>query len=291
LTNQLLVLVWLTAFGSAVGRCLPVNLAGLTVAALGLVLYYFLGQGPTSTPRFTLFGDAGATVSQIGITYNLSHLAIRALVLAVTAMMLFWLPVTVRNTSPVPTAVGWFGWVVVAAAVVVPHAMVGGVPMVASPAQPDRCVPGKVEICYFREQERYAVPVARRMARLIDAAERSGYDTLVPHSVTSTTRRFAGEGAKPGTAVVDFQELSQAGDIDLAAALVSPSWCPQLHDPDQPPPDSYWEDVALLAFSWSALDGGDAMPEGILPGGQEMLTTSQVASVVERFRVCDLDHQ
>jgi hypothetical protein len=282
---QCCLLYWFAALGSLLGKLLPLQLAGLAGAVLSILVLFRLTSNGSAEPRFSLLGDMGATVSQIGVAFNLSHLSWQIAVLLLSATALARLPVGMRRGLATPTRVGYLTAAGVTASAVVLVQLVGGGPLVQKEARPELCAGNGFRLCIYPEHQRYAEPVLAFLDESVAALRANGYDRLLAAQYVEGNRRYSGKaGDRPGIVVVQSIDVDYKNDPTLIVAdLFTPTWCAAIHDPDEPPPDRYWEDAALLEetfLAFAPIEGGPASPP---------LTPAQVDETHARWAKCLLE--
>lgn len=275
--------VWFAAAGSFLGRMVSPLLAGILAAGLALALSYLLTDVGAAAPGFHVLGDQGASVSQIGVTWNLTHLVVQILVLLLTAGLLV-VARPVQRSSYLTPGVAWVTAALVTASVlyVAPRA-VAGEPLESAPQPPDDCSGSEPIVCIFPEHRRYADPTLTQVDALVDVAREAGYESLVPARLEESSRRY---DAADGRGTMSLPIL-EPGPMDLGALvqrLVMPAWCDAL-SADTPPPDSYFASLESLVFTWTSLAGDPYNP---MDNDLSVLGADDVQRIMSAWSACDL---
>ena len=276
-------LVWFAALGSFVGRCVSPLLAGILAAGTAFALSYLLTNVGAATATFEVLGDQGASISQIGVTWNVTHLLVQSAVLLATAgIMVMARPV--QRSAIVTPGIAWMTAALVTASIVIvaPRA-VAGEPLTAAPQAPDDCSGSAPVMCVYPEHRRYSGPTLAAVDALVAAARDAQYDSLVPTRVEESSRRY---DAADGRGVMSLPIL-EPGPTDtpaLVQRLLMPGWCAEL-SADTPPPDAYFAALESLVFTWTGLvdEPYDPMASGLTP-----LSPDEVERVMSAWSVCDL---
>ncbi|QOQ39541.1 hypothetical protein [Trueperella pecoris] len=284
---QLGSLFWFTAFGSAVGRFLPPLIAGPAVAVSAYLLQLRLMGMMASEPSFRILGDSGASVSQVGLTWNVSHLLFQISLLGITGLVLLATPRGKVWARGIPNWRAQAGFISAFTILVAASYFVPGRPMNPSPAYPDECYQGVIPICLYREHADIGQPYVDYLSSLYAAARDTGYEALIPDRVIELSVRGARdvEGITGRTRFLPTIMAEEAFSPDLLATNVSvPFQCPQLYE-DEPLPDSYYRDLSAVASTWAhIMDISDSTSES----DTTVLTPAEVSEVMNRWNKCDL---
>lgn len=280
---QASTLVWFAAAGSFIGRHAPALVAGITAVAATLVLSFLLTNVAAGSAGFEALGDSGASVSQIGLTWNVGHLVAQILLLSGTAWLLLLARPRVSRGRLVPSLRGVTSALLTGVLLVAAPSAVSGAPLTAAPEAPTDCTGSDPDVCVFPEHRRNAAATLQQVDALVQAARAGGYDSLVPERVLEVSRRF---DAADGRGTVSIPTI-EPGPVDLpvlVAAMLTPTWCPQL-SAEEPPPEQFWAALGQLVFTWTGLVGApyDPLAQGLVP-----LTPEQVAHVLDGWAGCDL---
>lgn len=283
---QCLALIWYVALGSAVGRFTPPLLSGLIGAVTGLMLFYALSAG--GSDDFGILALGGATVSRLGLRWNLDYLAVQALVLAVTAALLTAVPLALRAGRRLPSRVG--AGMLVAAMLIVLVSQTAADPgrrnLLATPEPPTLCFELEPTICFHEQHSRFAEPIAAQINALTDAAREAGYDAFVPDRLEEESRSYTPEAGTWGfLPELEVYRGEPWPTEDLIQGLVAPAHCAELSDGDAPPGDAYWRSISSLVWTWSDLIGEEYVPFD----DERVLTPDEVASVLAAFERCELE--
>jgi len=275
--------LWFAAVGSFIGRCTPPLLAGILAAGASLAFSYVLTNVGAAAPEFEVLGDQGASVSQIGVTWNLTHLAVQSVILVATAAVMLVARPVERSARIVPGP----AWVSAALATVVVVAVapraVAGAPLSAEPEPPDDCTGTQPVVCIYPEHRRHAEPTLAALDALLDAARDAGYASFVPTRVEESSRRY---DAADGHGVMSLPIL-EPGQVDtpgLVQRLLMPGWCPAL-SADTPPPDAYFAAMQSLTFTWTSVVGEPYDP---MAAGLRQLSPDEVGRIQSAWSACDL---
>lgn len=288
-------LTWFSILGSAVGR----YFSPITGAMCAAVVSWFLtwagfGLGRSSA-GFSPFGDSGATVSQVGITWNISHLLMSLLFMVLTGMVLLLpIPRFVGDLSR-PTKGAAIVSVSIAFAMICSIRLVGGTPMVGNGATPDQCMRGDsgVEYCFFSQHAKEFSYIRSVLEPMFEGAKHAGYDILIPDLVTEDDRRVI--RGNPGNGVVSVGDATAYRPNELyrrqtlAISISTPNECFDTTRAD----DAYlerWDDVIAdssnLAFTWTQFDGGG--PTSFAgPGNDRILKQDEIENLFSRWRDCE----
>lgn len=280
---QAVTIVWFAAVGSALGRYLPPVVAGIAASLAAFVAGFLLIGGSTGEPGYQVLGDSGATVSQIGVSWNVQHLMIQVVTLGVSALLLALPRPRLRAGLLVPSPRGAAAAVcavlVLAAA---PH-VATGTPLLAQPEPPDVCVGAHPEFCFYEEHQRYAPETDAAIRTLVDAAVVGSYPAFVPDRVEERSRRYDGADGQ-GTVSVGILTGEPVDPVAVAMQMLEPNWCPQLYAAE-PPPEDYFRTLTEMTETWARLIGSTYDPT---LEGWSSLRPEQVAAVQEAWSACDL---
>jgi hypothetical protein len=283
---QCLALVWWVALGSAIGRFVPSLLSGLIGAASGLLLFYLLSAG--GSDDFGVLALGGATISRLGLEWNVGYLLTQAVVLVGTAALFVAVPLALRAGRRMPSPTGAGMLVAALLIVLVPQAMAdpGRRNLEATPEPPTLCFEGEPTICFHEQHARFAEPVAMQINDLVDAADQAGYQALVPDRVEEESRGYTpAAGTWSFAPVLEVYRGEPWLTEDLIQSLVAPTHCPQLTDDDGGPPEAYWQNLSSLMRTWSELAGEDY----VAFGDERVLSPDEVAAVMDAFGRCELE--
>ncbi|MDR0483125.1 MAG: hypothetical protein LBH13_08245 [Cellulomonadaceae bacterium] len=280
---QLSTFLWFAALGSFIGRLLSPVLAGVVALAASLGLAQVLtNMGLGARGGFNPLGDSGASVSQIGLTWNPVHLVVQILVLAVTAMVLM-MPrpqVVAGKLAPGFGTLAAAG--ITALALIALPALIPGESLLAVPVAPSACSGERPTICVFPEHERLAGPLVDDVRRLMDAADAHGYTSLIPERVEEASHRHIPADGKTLRSL-GFVERETPGMAELIQTLVYPSWCPAVSS-EEPPPSEFWLSLDSVVVTWMGLINEEYQP-GV---GGMALTPDGVASLMTAWQRCDV---
>jgi hypothetical protein len=281
---QAVTIVWFAAWGSLIGRLLSPVVAGIVGAASAFLLSTIWGQAMSPRPQFSVFGDAGASVSQIGVTWNVHHLLVQIAVLGVTAVALWRVRVVGMGTRVRPTVVS--ACLAVASVMVVGSAnsVVGGAPLQERVEAPELCVEAGTTVCVYREHFPYAGDTLETLQVMFDSASAAGYESLVPVRVEEWSRRYEPDRQ---SGVWGLYTIERNVEVDpawgLAQSLLVPYQCPALSD-DVGPPEQLWQSLEALTYTWMTVAGYD-IPEL----KTTVLEPKDVDRILEAWSRCDLD--
>ncbi len=279
---QGVVVCWFAALGSAIGRHLPVLIAGIAAALPTGILLLSLPSFYPSVLHFEVFGDIGAGGSQLGTGWDTVVLCFQIILLISTAAALVLpRPRQVRGRL----ALSARGVMVSAAAL----ALLACCAIAISAdddtlvvVAPDRCDQGSPEVCHFHEHSRLISEVTAYVSELDAAAREQGYSALEFERYserTYTSTSMAGGG------VIEFDPLDPDG-LDrwmFVQGLLAPVWCTD----DEMIPDEYFGQMDRLTLTWIRL----ADPS-FQPGNPEInpvpLTPDEVSRVLSDFKRCEL---
>jgi hypothetical protein len=276
---QLATIAWFTALGSFVGRHLPTVVAGLAGIGSALVIEQTMTTLTASDASFSVFGDMGASVSQIGVTWNPQWLAVQVGVLVPTALLM----VLVRiSGSPqvykMPTISGWAAVGVVVAALGIAPALVTGTQMLSRPEPPTSCFGRVPVICVYPEHLRNAAPTRDVIEKLAATATASGYD-FMPARLEEASRRYQ---PGPGVGWIYPIEPGAVNEFLIVDGILSAN-CPILEDIV---PDAYIRNLQHLEDTWLTQYNSDwvALDPTVGP-----LTPEQVSLILNDFAACELE--
>ncbi|SNT06752.1 hypothetical protein SAMN06309944_1941 [Micrococcales bacterium KH10] len=289
LLAQVSVIIWFVAFGSAIGRYLGVFASGAVGAIAGFGLYQLLGGASLLAPKFSIMGDSGASVSQIGLTWNVAHLVIQSAILLSTAVMLM----VVRSSNIagrlVPGVMAVVTFVGVGALLIGANTFVPGEPLVQRPERPDECWAlsddGDTLACYYPEHAKYAEDLLPPLIQLYDAAQQHGYSGFVFDGFEETSRSYEPE---PGSGIAPLPtfDYETTFDTSFVEEMLMPTHCPAIYA-DTAPPERYFRDLEASAMTWLSISG---ITDPNLPelSADEVLSPDEVSGIMGRWTTCDL---
>ncbi|MDR2374315.1 MAG: hypothetical protein LBD77_09545 [Bifidobacteriaceae bacterium] len=283
---QLAVFSWFTALGSVFGRFLPTAIAALAAAATAFVAVYYLTGATAEQPRFSVFGDLGATVTQVGVLFNPAQLLLQLALLSGSAAALLWAPVRLVRERPSLRPAGTLACVAVVVALCLAQRVLPAALLVSDPSPPDTCVGDQPVVCYYHEHARYATPYIDLIARASRAALDNGYGAFVPRRMDEVSRRYT--PGDPDVTALDPFEVNYPGDDYLVETFVFPMQCPQVHS-DQPPSDEFWRNQRLLTATWMSLMGREYGPLDAAEASLVPLEPEEVAATMSALRSCDFE--
>lgn len=282
---QACTILWASCLGSLIGRLCPPVVAGIVAAGVAFAAGYAFTTASSGTARFTLLGDTGASVSQIGVRWNGMQLLIGiALVLGTAGLLVAARPRQWRgHIVPGPALAGAFV-VALGVAVLVPS-QVHGYPLRDDLAAPNRCSGAMPTICVYSEHTRSAGAAIGLVRRYMQAAQEHGYTGLVLKQVDEQSRRYVAN--KPeGAGSIPAIEHGSAPDAGLIVqTLYYPSWCPATSS-STPPPDAYTQGIGDLLATANHLVPG--MTANYASPDQRVLTPAQANALIAAWRRCDL---
>jgi hypothetical protein len=283
---QLAVFGWFAALGSAVGRFLPAAVAALAAAATAFAAVYYLAGAAAGVPRFSVLGDLGASVSQVGVLFNPAQLLLQLAVLGGSAAVFLWAPVRLVRERAVPRPAGAPACVAVVIALWLAPPVLPASLLVSDPSPPDTCVGEGPVVCYYHEHARHAAPYLDLVGRASRAALDNGYDALVPTRMEEISRRYIPDG--PDVVALDPFEAYYPGDEYVMESLVYPMRCPQMHA-EQAPSEEFWRNQRLLTATWMSLMGQvyalpDPAEASLVP-----LPPDEVTAIMSTLRACDFE--
>jgi hypothetical protein len=264
-------------------------MAGLIAAIFSLGGVYYLTGTAASSPKFSLLGDQGATVPQIGVLFNVPQLVLQLGLLAVSGAVFL--------TARVRFSGGRTGFrlldavlcCITAVGLCISPQVLPGHLLISDPTPPDVCVGETPQVCYFHEHERYAAPYLTLVKRATVAAMKSGYDALLPNKLVETSRRFSPD--EPGTIALDPFETTYPGDEYILQGLVYPDWCAQMSADQPPPSEEFWANQQLLKATWMNVMGLEATEGwiGAEDAARIPLPPDEVRSMMSALRACDFE--
>lgn len=287
---QCVTIVFAAALGSWVGRHIPALVAGAVAGAVMLGVGSYLTNVRSGTPSFVFLGDTGASVSQIGVVWNPTHLWWQLGLVGAGAVLLVLALPRVRSSVVVPSLWGVGIVAAVGAVGMAAPSVVPGEPLLATGAEADECRFDTVTVCYFPEHRAYVGPTEMSLSRLADAAEAGGYGFLVPEKAVERSRRIDHAN---GTTIRSFGPLAAESnditDLDVIADILTPTWCEELSE-DEPPPEQFWRELESLAFTWAVLAGTDrdTLADRFFES-TTVLEPDEAVLIVEAHARCDLD--
>lgn len=282
----LTAIFWFIAFGSAIGRFLPPIIAGPVAVVVYFLQLAFMGM-TASEPAFRVLGDSGASVSQVGLTWNAAHLVAQILILSITGLVLLAIPRGRVGNHGMPSPIALGGFALVLMIFVSSAQLISGRPMQANDAVPDHCFQGETEICLYAEHAEIGRPYVYYLDSMYETARENGYEALIPDRVVEVSVR--GPEDLPGiTGATRFLPPIDATEEFSPHALVSnvsvPLQCTDLFT-DQEPSERYFRDWDAITATWGALVGLDDL---VIPAQGRQLTPAEVAEVMKRWNTCDL---
>ena len=284
---QASTLLWAAAWGSFVGRhCQPI-VAGLVAAVVmyGAELLFSNAGTSGGGPVFFPLGDTGASVTQVGLTWNPWSLAAQIVLLWGTGALLLMPRPRLARGILAPSLASVAAVAIVATALAGSMRVVHAAPMVSTGERPTDCRGQEPVVCLYPSHARAAGPVRSQVEALVAAARAHGSSAFVPARVEEASRRSEPADPKIRTMIIgSIQSDDPVGPASVAEDLLDPTWCPA-RTADTGPPDRFWQDLANLKLTWTDLVGDpyDPMQEA------HKVTPAQARAVLERWAACDLD--
>jgi len=291
---QCLGLLWFVALGGLIGRFIPPLLAGPVAVGAAFLTVLALSGASAGTPAFRLLNFGGATITLIGLRWNLAYLGVQALLLIGSGLFAVLVIPTVRGARLTLRWPALLTLIVIVAVIAsaTRWAPPGHRTVPAAAAAPTHCLSRAPVICIYYEHRRDAATIAATLTRLESAANRAGYSALVSDRLEESSRTYT--PTRAGTRGFPHpSSLEDTGTLDpneLATSLLTPLTCPQLRDPAKPPPDSYWLNLESVVATWLHLAGLD--PASAMAGDPEhisdKLSAQKVTSILQGFAQCKL---
>jgi hypothetical protein len=288
---QAFAIAWFAAFGSQIGRYFKPAIAGLITVVIGLVLYNWAQGLSSNQASFQLFGDSGASISQIGVVINVQNILLALAFLSITTALFMLTTSRIENTRLTPNAITIVALLSVAGLGIVTTFIPVG-PFVLTDGSkpfPDKCVNGAARYCYFHEHERWASKVIAELDPLLASAEQAGYGDVIPQMLVESSRRpenYDLAFTNSLMPVLDY-DATQYGNSFVLMWLYNADYCAARHG-DPGPPERFWKDQHDLVATIAAV-GGFRDPEN-LPSEEDFTPLSPAAAtaIIERWKKCQL---
>jgi hypothetical protein len=306
LFTQFLIIYFFGVFGFFLGKFLPVTLSGIVAVILSVFLYFKGTSAGLGYSSFTIFGDDGASVSQIGKEFRVSYLIIRIIILLIAILLLFHSNFMLNNGNYIPKIKTVIYVVVIVIIFIVPSVKLQNNPLITAKNvnyNREYRVAG-VKIYWFKQHDKYAQPYIDFYNQIFSTLKTAGYKELLPKSI------YEGVGSSLSKLPIDAsitmggyndmpQGINVVGDpdfgvlsedmIDNLIILPRAFHCKQMID-EYPPLksnsngdyilDNYQDKLYETIMNISKLDDGWK--------GAKVLKPKQVNNILEKFKKCKI---